>query len=146
MAGTVARHTDDTYATRRRLAGVSAVRQARYGRLEGRVSDMTMVQDILQTNLVDSVDIAHVLDTTARSVTRWQQGEVSPRRDAVDRLLELKAVLDLASAVMRPESAKLWLRSPVPALDYERPLDLVRRGQFRTVIASLTALAEGVTA
>jgi putative toxin-antitoxin system antitoxin component (TIGR02293 family) len=106
---------------------------------------MNVVQDILQTDLVDSVDIAHVLGTTARSVTRWQQGEVSPRRDAVDRLLELKAVLDLAGEVMRPESAKLWLRSPVPALGYERPLDLVQSGQFRRVVASLTALAEGVT-
>jgi uncharacterized protein (DUF2384 family) len=110
------------------------------------MSGMNVVQDILQTDLVDSVDIAHVLDTTARSVTRWQQGEVSPRRDAVDRLLELKAVLDLASEVMPSGSAKLWLRSPVPALDYERPLHLVGHGQFRKVIASLNALAEGVTA
>jgi uncharacterized protein (DUF2384 family) len=109
-------------------------------------SGMNLVQEIFHTDLVDSVDIAHVLDTTARSVTRWQQGEVTPRRDAVDRLLELKAVLELASKVMPRESARLWLRSPVAALDYERPLDLVRRGKFRRVVASLNALAEGVTA
>lgn len=106
---------------------------------------MSEIQDILRTDLVDAVDIAEVLDATSRSVMRWQQGEVTPRRDTVDRLLELKAVLDLAQKVMRPESVRLWLRSPIPALGYERPLDLVRNGEFRRVIASLTALAEGVT-
>jgi putative toxin-antitoxin system antitoxin component (TIGR02293 family) len=105
---------------------------------------MTEIQDILQTDLVDAVDIARVLDMTPRSVTRWQQGEVRPRRDAVDRLLELKAVLDLAQQVMPPESARLWLRGPIPALDYAKPLDLVRNGEFRRVINSLLALAEGV--
>lgn len=106
---------------------------------------MTVIQDILRTELVDTVDVAQVLGTTSRSVTRWQQGEASPRRDTVDRLLELKAVLDLAGQVMRPESARLWLRSPVPALNYERPLDLVQSGEFRRVIKTLMALAEGVT-
>ena len=105
---------------------------------------MTEIQDILRTELVDAVDIARVLDTTPRSVTRWQQGGSKPRRDAVDRLLELKAVLDLAQQVMAPESARLWLRSPIPALDYAKPLDLVRNGEFRRVITSLMALAEGV--
>lgn len=105
---------------------------------------MTEIQDILQTDLVDAVDIARVLDMTPRSVTRWQQGGVRPRHDTVDRLLELKAVLDLAQEVMSPESAKLWLRSPIPALDYAKPLDLVRNGEFRRVINSLIALAEGV--
>jgi uncharacterized protein (DUF2384 family) len=105
---------------------------------------MTEIQDILQTDLVDAVDIARVLDTTPRSVTRWQHGGARPRRDAVDRLLELKAVLDLAQKVMPPESARLWLRSPIPALDYAKPLDLVRNGEFRRVINGLIALAEGV--
>jgi uncharacterized protein (DUF2384 family) len=105
---------------------------------------MTEIQDILRTELVDAVDIARVLDTTPRSVTRWQQGGSKPRRDSVDRLLELKAVLDLAQKVMPPESARLWLRSPIPALDYAKPLDLVQNGEFRRVITSLMALAEGV--
>lgn len=107
---------------------------------------MALIDDVIGTNLVDTVDIAHVLSTSPRSVTRWQQGEANPRRESIDRLLELKAVLDLASKIMRPESARLWLRSPVPDLDYNRPLDLIESGQFRKVITSLTALAEGLTA
>jgi putative toxin-antitoxin system antitoxin component (TIGR02293 family) len=107
---------------------------------------MPVIQDILDSHLVDPVDIAQVLETTPRSVARWQQGDAQPRRESVDRLLELKVVLDLASHVLRPESAELWLRSPIPDLDYDKPLDLIRRGEFRRVIACLQALAEGVTA
>jgi hypothetical protein len=38
------------------------------------------------------------------------------------------------------------MRSPVPALDYAKPLDLVRAGQWRRVVDELLALSEGVTA
>jgi hypothetical protein len=38
------------------------------------------------------------------------------------------------------------LRSPVPDLDYEKPLDLVADGRWRTVVDTLLAFAEGVTA
>jgi putative toxin-antitoxin system antitoxin component (TIGR02293 family) len=109
-------------------------------------AQMTVIDEVMRMNLVDTVDVAQVLGTSPRSVARWQQGETSPRRESVDRLLELKAVLDLASKVMRPDSARLWLRSPVPDLDYNKPLDLVENGQFRKVVTSLTALAEGLTA
>jgi uncharacterized protein (DUF2384 family) len=107
---------------------------------------MTVISEVMRSDLVDTVDVAQVLGTTPRSVARWQQGDASPRRESVTRLLELKAVLDLASKVMRPDSARIWLRSPVPDLDYYRPLDLIEAGEFRRVVISLTALAEGLTA
>jgi len=105
---------------------------------------MSALQDILKTGTVDNADIARVLGTTPRSVERWRQAGTDPsRRDWLDRLLELRAVIDLALQVT--ESAATWLRSPVPALDYDKPLDLIRDGEFRRVIAGLTGLAEGVT-
>lgn len=87
-----------------------------------------------------------MLGATSRSVARWQAAEVSPRRASEERLLELKAVLDLARRVLRPESARLWLRSPNPERSYEKPLDLISRGDYRLVIGALLATAEGVTA
>ena len=71
---------------------------------------------------------------------------VEPRRSAEERLLELRSVVDLLRQVMRDEPARLWLRSPEPELGYEKPLDLVERGEYRMVIGVLLALAEGVTA
>jgi hypothetical protein len=60
--------------------------------------------------------------------------------------LELKAVVNLLESVLRPGPARLWLRSPVPELDYEKPLDLIARGEYRRVIGEILAMAEGVTA
>lgn len=77
-----------------------------------------------------------------RSVARWAHG-TPPRRQAEDRLLELKAVVDLLSQVLEDEPATIWLRTPSPDLGYDKPIDLLREGQYRTVIASLLAIAEG---
>jgi hypothetical protein len=62
----------------------------------------------------------------------------------LDRLLELKAVTDLALRVYEPNAASLWLRSPVPALAYDKPLELIRDGEFKRVIRALETLAEAV--
>ena len=106
----------------------------------------TLLDDMLDSEVVDAPDIARVLGTTARSVSRWATSGATPRRHNEERLLELKAVIDSLRQVMRDEPARLWLRSPVPALDYEKPIELVERGEYRRVIGAILALAEGVTA
>jgi uncharacterized protein (DUF2384 family) len=103
-----------------------------------------LVDELLEGEVVDSPDVARVVGTTPRSVTRWSEGS-SPRRANEERLLELKAVVDLLRQVLRDEPARLWIRSPNPELAYEKPLDLVQRGEYRKVIGVVLALAEGVT-
>ncbi|MDQ3783125.1 MAG: DUF2384 domain-containing protein [Actinomycetota bacterium] len=104
-----------------------------------------LVDELLTHDIVDSNDVARVTGTTVRSVSRWIEG-ASPRRPAEERLLELKSVLDLLRRVLREGPARLWLRSPNPELDYQKPLDLIQRGEYRRVIGSILAMAEGVTA
>lgn len=113
-------------------------------------SDVTtlsgVLDDLIETSVVDAGDLAQVTGSTARSVSRWTTAKVSPRRDAEDRLLELKAVVDQLLRVLNDESARLWLRSPIPALDWQKPLDLISEGRYRQVVGAVLALAEGVTA
>lgn len=104
-----------------------------------------LVDDLLVDEIVDSPDVARVTGATPRSVARWTEG-ASPRRPAEERLLELKAVVDLLRRVLREEPARLWIRSPNPELDYKKPLDLIERGEYRKVIGAILAMAEGVTA
>jgi len=104
-----------------------------------------LVDELLVDDIVDSPDVAKVTGATPRSVTRWLEG-ASPRRPAEERILELKAVVDVLRRVLREEPARLWIRSPNPDLDYEKPLDLIERGEYRRVIGAILALAEGVTA
>lgn len=106
----------------------------------------TLLDDMLHSEIVDAPDVARVLGTTARSVTRWSTSGATPRRESEERLLELKTVVDTLRQTMRDEPARLWLRSPVPALDYDKPIDLIERGEYRRVIGAILALAEGVTA
>jgi hypothetical protein len=60
-------------------------------------------------------------------------------------LLELKAVTHLALRVCEPNAASLWLRSPVPALGYDKPLELIHDGAHKRVIRALEPPAEGVS-
>lgn len=105
----------------------------------------TLLDRLYEGDVVDTADVARVSATNPRSVARWKAQSTSPRRDAEERILELKAVVDLARRVMRDSAARLWLRSPNPDLGYEKPLDLIATGQYQRVIGLLLALAEGIT-
>jgi len=89
-------------------------------------------------------DVARVVGASPRTVARWAQGESGPRAEARDRLLELSAVVNELSKVVRAEAAEAWLFAPNPLLDFERPLDLVQQGDYRKVIAAIEGLADGV--
>ena len=102
---------------------------------------MNTVQAITQTGLLGTADLADILGTTERSVQRWARGDFEPRRDVLDHLLEVQAVTDLAGQVM-DRAARLWLRSPAPALDYDKPVNLLRDREYRRVIAALTAVSD----
>jgi putative toxin-antitoxin system antitoxin component (TIGR02293 family) len=105
----------------------------------------TLLDHLYEGDVVDTADIARVSATNPRSVARWKADTSAPRRDAEERLLELRAVVDLARRVMRDSAARMWMRAPNPDLGYEKPLDLVAAGQYQRVIDLLLAVAEGVT-
>lgn len=93
---------------------------------------------------LDQSDVARMLETNPRTVSRWLSRETSPRPDARERLLELIAVLEQLSGVLRPEAARDWLFTPNPALDHYKPVELLRAGEFRRVLGAIDAMAEGV--
>ena len=106
----------------------------------------TLLDHLYEGHVVDTADLARVSETNPRSVARWRSQETAPRRHAEERLLELRAVIDLARRVMRDDAARFWMRSPNRDLGYEKPLDLVAAGQYKRVIDLLLAVGEGVTA
>lgn len=114
------------------------------GRPVGQVA--TILDELFEGGVVDGPDVARALGTSPRSVARWHRTGATPRRDTEERLAELKAVVDLLRTVLRDEPARVWLRSPNPELGYDKPIDLIERGDYRQVIGAILALAEGVTA
>lgn len=93
---------------------------------------------------LDHAEVARVLNINPRTVSRWLHRETEPRPDARERLLELIAVLDQLSGVLKPTPAHDWLFTPNPLLDHYKPVDLLREGQYRRVLGAVDALAEGV--
>ena len=82
-------------------------------------------------------DLAQVTRTTRREVVRWRYRGATVRQDVEKRLLELRAVTDLARRAMPDRQARSWLRSPQPELENQRPLDAISDGTAHLVIALL---------
>src|SRR4051812_7254754 len=99
----------------------------------------------LTTSLdLDGADLARVLEANPRTVARWLRNEAAPRAEARERLLEVATVLERLSATLQPAAAHDWLFTPNPALDYRKPVELLRTGDYRVVLGAIDALAEGV--
>ena len=94
---------------------------------------------------LDQADLARMLETNPRTVSRWLSRQTAPRPDARERLLELIAVLEKLSSVLRPEPAHDWLFTPNEALDHYKPVDLLRTGEFRRVSSTIDAMSEGAS-
>lgn len=79
---------------------------------------VAILEQILDTGVLDVEDIARSSHTSRRTVARWRTRERRVPRDSEERLLEIKSVVDLLDAAIRPEAARLWIRSPNPDLGY----------------------------
>lgn len=89
-------------------------------------------------------DLARVLETTPRTVSRWINGKTQPRGEARERLLEILHVFDQLSRVLHPGAAHDWLLTPNALLAHEKPIALLRNGEYRQVLGAVEAMAEGV--
>lgn len=104
------------------------------------------LSECVRARVIDTEDVAHVAGATRRTVRRWLSSTATPRRHAEGRLLELMTVVEVLRLALRDESARRWLRTPNPALDWHKPLELIAQGEYRSVTASILAMAEGVAA
>jgi uncharacterized protein (DUF2384 family) len=94
---------------------------------------------VLGGGLADTADLACAAGVSRRSAQRWVQRRCSPHPDQKTRLLEIAAVLEAAAAALPggSDAVPLWLRAPSRDLDWQVPLELIRQGAFRQVIAAL---------
>ncbi len=93
---------------------------------------------------LDQAELARLLGTNPRTVSRWLSRQTAPRPDARERLLELIVVLEKVSGVLRPEPAHDWLFTPNDSLEHHKPVNLLRTGELRRVSSTIDAMSEGV--
>ena len=95
---------------------------------------------------IDAAAVARILGKDPKTVTRWLRQETVPRWQTREQLLALNVLLERLTQVIAPGAAEEWLFTPVPALAYDRPVDLIRSGEHKRVLALIDALGEGVFA
>jgi hypothetical protein len=118
------------------MSGASAVQSQAVRRLT----------QVMRETSIDASGVARILDRDPKTVQRWLRQETAPRWALREIVLALNVVLERLSAVIDPAAVEDWLFTPVPALEYQRPVDLIRAGRAREVLNLIDALGEGVFA
>jgi hypothetical protein len=118
------------------MSGTSAVQSQAVRRLG----------EVMRETSIDASGVARILDRDPRTVRRWLRQNTAPRWDVREIVLALNVVLERLSEVIDPAAAEDWLFTPVPAFEYERPVELIRAGRAREVLNLIDALGEGVFA
>ncbi len=104
-------------------------------------SKVRYLSDLLQ---LSQDEVGSIVGSSARTVARWSAGDAEPQRQARERLLQLVFVGEQVSKVLKPEHANLWIFSPNGMLGADTPAERIRKGDFRSVLALIEALADGV--
>ncbi len=77
--------------------------------------------------------IAAATGAKPSTVRGWLSGRSEPTGARAERLIELAEMVKRLAVVLRPESISVWLQRPILALDDEKPIELIARGEYRRV-------------
>jgi len=101
------------------------------------------IDNIRRGAAVSNRDIAELLDTTPETVSRWVNGKAEPRRESLQRLLELDFFIAELAEFFEPAEAHIWLLSPNELLNGVAPADRIKEGRTDDVFALLDQLRSG---
>lgn len=85
-------------------------------------------------------DVARATGAGVSTVGAWMRRTRTPTGLRAERLAELSAVVERLSRVIDPGYISVWLRKPVVALDDEKPLDVLARGEYRRLSRVISEL------
>jgi hypothetical protein len=91
---------------------------------------------------LDDAMIARATGAARSTVRDWFARRSAPTGLRAERLGELSAIVDRLPRVMRADYIPLWLAKPVEALDDDKPVDLIARGEYRRVARVIAELEE----
>jgi uncharacterized protein (DUF2384 family) len=92
-------------------------------------------------NLSDRL-IAHATGAAPSTVRGWLRHRSEPSGKRADRVAELSSIVDRLARVMKPEYIPVWMSKPIEALDDEKPVDLIARGEYRRVASLISELED----
>jgi hypothetical protein len=99
--------------------------------------EVVMVKDL--GHLSDGL-IARATGAAPSTVRGWLARKSSPTGVRAERVAELSALVSRLMRVMNADYIPVWLTKPIEALDDEKPLDLLARGDYRLVSSAVRNL------
>lgn len=99
--------------------------------------------DDMRDAVLTNAELAEITGVKTRQVQHWASGAHRPQGAAKDKLLELHYIIERLREVYTPEGADIWLHGRNRGLDGEKPIDLLRAGEFERVLAAIERLASG---
>ena len=87
--------------------------------------------------------VAAATGASQRTAQRWRAGSRPRRRTYVERLADLAVVVGILGASLAPRGTAAWLTAPSAYLGWERPADLLARGETERVRGAALAYAAG---
>lgn len=101
--------------------------------------EVTRLRD--QARLNDEL-ISRGTGAAPSTVRGWLSHRGGPTGQRAERLAELTAIVDRLPRVMQPDYIPVWLVRPIEALDDEKPIDLIGRGEYRRVARVISSLED----
>jgi transcriptional regulator with XRE-family HTH domain len=89
---------------------------------------------------LSDADVARATGAAQSTARAWLNGTRAPTGERAERLIELSALVERLERLMEPDYIAVWLRKPVPALDDEKPIDLLGRGDYLRVARLISEL------
>jgi transcriptional regulator with XRE-family HTH domain len=99
------------------------------------------IVDALRPFGIKQQEIADVVHVSDRAVRAWRTGSIQGPR--YDRLAELRDLVSLLSDSLTPRGVGQWLHARNRSLGGERPLDVLREGDFERVEKAARSFVEG---
>jgi len=78
-------------------------------------------------------EIAAATGARPSTVRDWLNGRSTPTGERAQRLIELAEMTDRLARVMDADYIAVWLNRPLLALDDDKPVELLARGDYRRV-------------
>lgn len=95
---------------------------------------------VRETGHLTDRDIARATGAGVSTVGAWLRRTRSPSGVRAERLAELSSIVERLARVIDPEYIPVWLHKPASALDDEKPIDLLARGEWKPVARAVSSL------
>jgi transcriptional regulator with XRE-family HTH domain len=89
---------------------------------------------------VSDRQIAVATGAAPSTVRDWLTGRSAPSGVRAERLIDLAEMTDRLRRVMAADYVPIWLSRPIEALNDEKPVDLLARGEYRRVAELIAEL------